>query len=110
MQVFVVVDSLFIVAPIGIFFVWSSSCNVVFRVLSSFAIISLRKRELVALLKLCTCCHLAVYGSVSLLHGAIGWSVIMTFPGHTYFLCQNPPIGKGNIVKTRLTFKVIVGW
>ena len=62
MQAFVVVDSLFIVAPIvcGIFVFSPCFGNVVFSVLSSFAIISLRKRELVALLKLSTCCHVAV--------------------------------------------------
>ena len=47
----VVVDSLFIVAPIvceGC--VWSLFCCAVLSILSSFSIISLRKRELVALL------------------------------------------------------------
>ena len=47
-----VVDSLFIVASVILweFCVWSLFCNAVFSVLSSFATISLRKRDLVALL------------------------------------------------------------
>ena len=39
---------------------WSLFCNTVLSVNSNFAIISLRKRELVALLKLCSCCCVTV--------------------------------------------------
>ena len=39
--------------------VWPLFCCVVLSVLSSFAIISLRKRELVALPSLCSCYHVA---------------------------------------------------
>ena len=47
----VVVDSLFIIAfVVWGFCVWSLLCNVVLGVFSKFAIILLRKRELVALL------------------------------------------------------------
>ena len=47
------------------FCVVSMFLNAVLGVLSSFAIISLRKRELVALLKLCSCSHVAVVFCVS---------------------------------------------
>ena len=49
---YVVVDSLFIVAPIVLWegYVWSLFCCAVLSVLFSFAIISLRMRELIALL------------------------------------------------------------
>ena len=40
--------------------VWSLFCNAVLGVLSSFVIILVRKRELVALLLLGSCCHGAV--------------------------------------------------
>ena len=46
-------------------------CNTVLGVISRFAIISLRKRGLLALLLLCSYCHMA------LLRGAVGWSVVI---------------------------------
>ena len=59
-------------------------------VLSSFAIILLRKTELVALLKLCPCCRVTV--SVLCLFLAVPWvglwSVIVAFPGHTHLLFE----------------------
>ena len=55
-------------------------CEVVLGVLSSLAIILLRKRELVALL-----CVVTVFlVSSSRCHGLVQ-SVIVTFPGHTHF-------------------------
>ena len=51
------------VAPIrcGFFVcVWSLICDEVLCVIFSFANILLRKRELVALLQLCSCCHVGV--------------------------------------------------
>ena len=45
-------------------------------VFSSFMIISPSKRELVALLYLCSCCCVVVYSASSLTHGAVGWSVV----------------------------------
>ena len=45
-------------------------------VLSCFAIISLKKRELVALFQLLSCCHVAIKCSVSLHDGAVGCSVV----------------------------------
>ena len=57
--------------------VWSLFSYAVLSVLSSFAIISLRKRELVALLWLSFWCHAAVSEhSVSLLCCAVGWSAV----------------------------------
>ena len=57
-----------------------------FLVLSSFAIISLRKRELVALLYSCSCCRVTI--SVLSPFYAVPWvglwSVIAAFPGQTY--------------------------
>ena len=78
---FVVVGSLSVVAPIVClvhdrFLI----CNAVLRVLSSFAIISLRKREPVALL--CVISILLYQCSVSLPRGM--WSVNVVFPGHTH--------------------------
>ena len=64
--------------------VWSLlgyTCIVVLTVLSYFAIILLRKRELAALHKL-NCCLLSVllssicYCSVSVPNGVMGWSVV----------------------------------
>ena len=52
-----------------------------YSVLSSFAIISARKRELVALLLLSSCCHVAV--SI-LCYGVVG--LVVAFPDHTYFM------------------------
>ena len=69
-----VVDSLFVIAPIVcVFFcVWSLFCYTILIVLSSSAIISLRKPELVALLKSFSCCHLAVLW----LFITVGWSAV----------------------------------
>ena len=50
-------------------------CYAVLSVLSSFAVISLGKRELVALFELCSYCHVAV-GVLRLPHYAVGWSVM----------------------------------
>ena len=53
--------TLIVVAPIlWRFDIRSLFCFAVLSVVSSFAIISLRKRELVALLLLCSECHVAV--------------------------------------------------
>ena len=55
---------------------WPLFCKVL-NVLSSFAIISLRKRRLVALLHLYFCCHSMCVCSVSLPRGAVAyWSAI----------------------------------
>ena len=63
-------------------------CNAVLRVLSSLAIISLRKRELAALLKLCSCYQVVV--SVLCFFTTVEWAglqcVIVTFPGHPHLL------------------------
>ena len=61
-------------------YVWSLFCGVVLGALSSLAIILLRKRELVVLLKLCCDCLC----SVSLPHDAV--AVIVAIPDHTYVL------------------------
>ena len=53
-------------------------CFAVLSVLSSFAIISLGKRELVALPLLCSECHVPVcYPSLTLPRGAMVWPVFM---------------------------------
>ena len=82
----VVVDLLFIVIPIvgfcncSLFFVSYSFIN------SSFAIILMGKRELVALLSLCSWCLIIVVW----LFLAVSWVclqfVIMVFPYHTHLL------------------------
>ena len=60
-------------------------------VLSSLSVTSLKKRELVALLLLCSCCHVAA--SVMWLFFAVPWgglwSVTVAFSGHIhlFFFC-----------------------
>ena len=57
-------------------------------VLSIFAITSLRKRELVALMYLCSRCRVTVR-VLCLFHVALRvglWSVIVALPGHTHFI------------------------
>ena len=66
----VVVDSLLIVASIVGFCACSMSCCTLLCVLSSFAIILMGKRELVALLCLSSWCPLA------LPHGAMSWFAV----------------------------------
>ena len=84
----VVVDSLFIAALIVGFFDWSWFCYTVLGVLSSFTIISLQKRRLVALLKLSSFSHIAINFLGLFLR--VPWaglhSVIVAFPGHAHFL------------------------
>ena len=67
---------------------WSLFSNALLSTLSSFVIVSLRKRELAALFKLCFCCHVAVsvlcFFTMVLWVGL--WSVIVAFPGRTQFL------------------------
>ena len=62
-----------IVAPIVGFCVCSTFCITLLRVLSSFAIILMGKRELVALLCLSS---MSCDWYVALSHGAVGWSVV----------------------------------
>ena len=65
---------LLLLRPLSVgFSVTSLFCFAVLGVLSSFAIISLGKRDLVALLLLRSECHVAV---VVLLHGGVGWSTV----------------------------------
>ena len=66
----VAVDSLLIVAPIVGFCVCSMFCCTLLCVISSFTIILMGKRELVALLCLSSLCL------VALSHGAMGWSAV----------------------------------
>ena len=67
----VIVDSMFNVLPIDC---GGSVLDAVLSVLSNFAIIFSRKRELVALLVFLMFCD--YYCSVVLLHGATGWSAV----------------------------------
>ena len=59
--------------------------NVVLSVLSSFAIILLRKREMVARIWLSSCCHLTacVLCLFLLVPWVNLWSVFVVVPGHT---------------------------
>ena len=67
---------------------WSLFFDAVLMVISSFVIISPKKWGLLALLKLCSCCHVAV--SVLCLFFPVPWvvlqSVIVAFPSHTRML------------------------
>ena len=60
-----------------------------FVVLSSFAIIALRKRELVALFYSCSCCCVTISGlGLFLAVPWVGlWSVIVAFPGACILTC-----------------------
>ena len=75
------------------FCVWSLDCNVTLNASSSFAIISMRKRELVAL----SCYHVVVIFLFLFL--VVPWwvglqSVIVVFSGHTHIF----------FIDTRITF------
>ena len=75
----------FVVAPIWCgSYIGSLFCGLFLCVLSSFVIILLRKRELVALLKLC-CGYLCfcLFLTVPLV---VLRSVVVVFPGHSYLL------------------------
>ena len=65
---------------------WSLLCYAVLSVFSSFAIILMRKRELVALLKLSSCCLVTV--CVMWLFLMVSWvgmqCMTVVIPGHTY--------------------------
>ena len=57
--------------------------NVVFNVISSFAIILRKKRELITLLGLCVCCHVtAMWLSVFCLSSSRCQYLVCAFPGH----------------------------
>ena len=81
----VVVLLLLIVTPIVGFCNCSLFCRVLLCVLSSFAIILMGKRGLVALLSLCSCCLVMV----EWLFLAVPWVclrfVIVIFPDHTHY-------------------------
>ena len=89
-----VVDSLFIVCSLPLFVlfvcVWSLFCYVVLHVLSSFTIISLRKREMIALLSVSTWWHMTV--SALFLFLTVPWvglqRLIEVLSCHTHFLLQ----------------------
>ena len=71
------------------FYAWSLFCSAILSVLSSFAIISPRKRELVALLAFSSWCPVTVI--VFVFSSRCLWvglqCVIVVFPGHTPLLC-----------------------
>ena len=73
---------LLVVAPIVGFCVWSGFCDAVLNVISSFAFILLRKRELIALLRYVLA---VMWLSVSPPRSAVGWYVIVAIPVHTDF-------------------------
>ena len=70
-------------------YVWHLFCIAVLSVVSSFEVISLRKRELVALSLLCSYCRVTV-SSMSLPRCAVGWFVVVAFPDHTRSLPNDP--------------------
>ena len=65
-------------------------CLVLVLMISSFAIILLRKRELVALLQLYSCCRVTAFVLWhSLVVPWVGlWSVIVASPGHTHLILK----------------------
>ena len=66
--------------------VWPRTCfcSALLSDLSSCVLILQRKRELVALINLSSCCHITVCISSSIAVLWVGlWSVIVVFPGHT---------------------------
>ena len=69
---------------------WSLFCNLVLNVLSSFAIISLKKRRVVALLYLYFYCHNVCVCQCLFL--AVPWvglrSLVVAFPDHTHSFCM----------------------
>ena len=81
----VVVQSLLIVAPIAGFYNCSMFCCVLLCVHSSSAIISMGKRELVALLCLSSWCLVfAVWLFLTIPRVCLQF-VIVVFPGHTHY-------------------------
>ena len=82
LSVFYKNDCLLLISLLSLF------CNTALRVLSRFAILSLGKRRLVALLLLCPCCR--VTDGVLCLFLAVTcvglWYVIVSFPGDTHLL------------------------
>ena len=73
---------LFVDAPITVLGGGFGGSYAVLNVLSTFAIFSLRKRELVAILSSCGC-----WCSVTLPIGTMGWSAVyicVAFHGHTH--------------------------
>ena len=68
------------------FFVFGPCCVIQYYVLSSFAIIPLGKRQLVALLILSSGCHVAVwfFASCSRYRGLGLWCLIVEFSDHTH--------------------------
>ena len=74
---------------------WFLLCYTVFSVLSSFAIISLRKRELffsygLSVVWLLVFCAV----NISLPRGAMDWSVIVAYAGDTHMVIENRLIYK----------------
>ena len=86
----VVVDSLLIVAPIVGFCNCSVFCCALLCVHSGFAIISMGKRELVALLSLSSWCLLIVVCLFLAVPRVCLQFVIVVFPDHTHYFCYNP--------------------
>ena len=83
----VVVDSLWIVTPIVGFCNCSRFCCAFLCVHSSFAIISIGKRELVALLCLSSWCLSIVEWLFLAMPRMCLQFVIVVFPDHTHYFC-----------------------
>ena len=63
-------------------------CCALFYVHSSFAIILMGKRELVALLSLSSWCTVIVLWLFLVVLWVFLQIVIVVFPGHTYYICK----------------------
>ena len=83
---YVVVDFLFSVTPIVGVCNCSMFCSTLLYVHSSFAIILMEKRELVALLSLSSWCLVMVVWLFLVVHWVGLRSVIVVFPDHTHLL------------------------
>ena len=86
---FVVVDSLLIVTPIVGFCNCSMCCSVLLCVHSSFAIISMGKRELVALLCLSSWCLVIVVWLFLTMPRVWLQFVIVVFTDHTHYFSRD---------------------
>ena len=87
MWVSVVVDSLLIVTPIVGFCYFSIFCCTLLCVYSSCAIISIGRRELVALLCLSSWCLVIVVGLFLTMPQVCLHFVIVVFHDHTHYFC-----------------------
>ena len=99
----VVVDFLFIVTPIVGVCNCSMFCGMLLYVHSSFAIILMGKRELVALLCLSSWCLVIVVWLFLTVPWVCLWFVIVVFPDNTHLLIFCPTRKSSLVVQTIVT-------